>query len=928
MGAPVVGRERVLAELDGLLAAARAGTGSVVLLTGEAGIGKTTVADALVEQARGAGVPVLVGRAVPDDGAPAYWPWRRALSAPGIGLSPDLLEADAGGGDRAAEATAAVRFRIGDRICRALAAAAEPAGLVLLIEDVQSADEASLALLRHVCREVADASILLVCTVRPAHEGSDADLGDLAGAHVIRLGPFTEADVGASAVALAGGELHPSWPAYLHRLSGGNPLFVRELVRLLATEGRLAGPAGDVPVPAQLRRVAMRRMARLEPAVRDLLGVASTIGAEIDVVLLSAAVDPERRAAVPALVAEAVTAGVLVEDPGQPGRLRFSHELLRQARYEELSRTERVGWHRRVADAMEATEHAAAGLAWHRVRSAVDQAGRGTAAEACRAAAVEAADQLAFVDAARWYEQAATLLDAARPRAELLLAAADSAYRAGQFAQALERCAEVAGIAERLGLPDLAVAAAVVVRGVGGAVSEPVIALCTRARALLGDEDSARHALVLAQHAYALAAIDRFAEAGELSRRAMPMAERSGDPDALALALHAWHDVRPGPDGVADRLAAGTRLRTVATGTGRMDAALWSYVWRIEACLEIGAIDALDTEIVELSALVERLGWPMARWHLLRARTARAMIAAQYPGAERYARAARDTAGTMQDYVAVGLFHPVMAELMLRVGVLPEEYQEILAWRRFAMILPIGVVQLGLLCLAAGDRAEATALLDNARPRLADHPVDSRWLATMALGGELAARLGDTATAADCYGRLLPYEGHYVNSATSCHGSVARPLGLMAAAIGDHDAGERHLAAAVAQEQRIGSHGDAALAQVEHARVLLDRGAPGDRDRALAVAQAAVRGGRHFGMAPLVQRGEAVVRRITGGRDGDPLTAREREIAALVADGHSNRAIAERLFLSERTVETHVRNLLTKLGLANRTQVAGWFLAT
>ncbi len=98
--APVIGRERVLAELGGLLATARAGTGSVVVLTGEAGIGKSTVADALVERARSEGVPVLIGRAVADEGAPAYWPWRRALAAPDVGLAEDLLDVDASAGER------------------------------------------------------------------------------------------------------------------------------------------------------------------------------------------------------------------------------------------------------------------------------------------------------------------------------------------------------------------------------------------------------------------------------------------------------------------------------------------------------------------------------------------------------------------------------------------------------------------------------------------------------------------------------------------------------------------------------------------------------------------------------------------------------------------------------------------------------------
>jgi DNA-binding CsgD family transcriptional regulator len=249
-----------------------------------------------------------------------------------------------------------------------------------------------------------------------------------------------------------------------------------------------------------------------------------------------------------------------------------------------------------------------------------------------------------------------------------------------------------------------------------------------------------------------------------------------------------------------------------------------------------------------------------------------------------------------------------------------------MAWREIATTIPIGMVSLGLLHLDAGDTAQAVALLDKFRPALADHPVNSRWLPTVAMGGELAARLGDIATAATCYALAEPYAGHYANSATGCHGSVARSLGLMAGVAGDHDAAERHLTAAVALEEKIGSLGDAAIAQVDLGYALVARGRAGDRERALGLAEAAGRAAVQFGMPPVGERAAALVRQLAGGRADDPLTAREREIAALVAEGHANKVIAGRLYLSERTVETHVRNLLTKLGLANRTQVAGWFM--
>jgi DNA-binding CsgD family transcriptional regulator len=147
----------------------------------------------------------------------------------------------------------------------------------------------------------------------------------------------------------------------------------------------------------------------------------------------------------------------------------------------------------------------------------------------------------------------------------------------------------------------------------------------------------------------------------------------------------------------------------------------------------------------------------------------------------------------------------------------------------------------------------------------------------------------------------------------------------MALRVGEVDTAARHAADAIAMEERIGALPGLASARLLLTRVLAERGRQGDRDRALGLAEKAAAAGRRHGMPMITEQASALVDELSGVRGGAAaLTAREREIAVFLADGLSNRGIAEKLVLSERTVETHVRNLLAKLGLANRTQVAAW----
>jgi DNA-binding CsgD family transcriptional regulator len=920
----LVGRDAELGALAELRAGALAGDGAVALVVGEAGIGKSALVETAADRAAAeAGVRVLAGRAVADEGAPAFWPWLRVLDqarAEGVGgLGPELLDL------RAAEAepVSAVRFRAVEATVAALRAAAGE-GLLIVLEDLQWADDASLRLLRRLAAELSGVRLLVLGTVRDP-DGSrpmPADLAALAAEPAVRTVPVTPLDP-PEVAGLLGGAAHGSWVAPVHRLSGGNPLFVRELGRLLARDGRLERPAADLDVPVELRRLVAQRMAYLSPGCRTLLGGCAVAGEEIDVALARTLGDDAD-----IQLAEAVAAGVLVDDPLTPASLRFSHDLVRRATYAQLSRAERIGWHRRIADALAAAgvgDERLGEVARHRLRAAVEPAERRTASDACADAAAAAARKLDNVSAAEWFGQALDLLDEdpAR-RARLLLARAEADFAEGRFASALRDCGHAMDLAEQLGRADLAAAAAVVVRGYYG---DPVVlALAERAAALLGDEDSARHAEVLAQRAFVLAQLGRMAEADGFSKRAMAMAERAGEPAAMVGAIHARHQVAGMPEGVTERLSLGSRMIALAGPVGRFDTAMWGHLWRIDAAYQVGTLSVIDTELAALTALTERRGGPLARWHLLRARASRAAVVGTLREALELAAEARAVATRMQDLSGEGMYFAFVSSLTPWVGPLADLPRQlaILAAHPAADI-PITAASTANYLLQVGESGLAEDWFDRLRRHLDGLPRDLLWLPVVTLGGEAAALLGDLAVTRRCYELLTPHAGYYVNSVTALYGSASRSLGVMAHALGDPDRADRHLADAAAMEERMGALPALASARLEHARVLADRGGPGDRDRALHAAEKAAAAGRRLGMPPVAAAASALVDELTGVRGGAAaLTAREREIAALLAGGLPNRAIAEKLVLSERTVETHVRNLLAKLGLANRTQVAAW----
>ncbi|HEX5948061.1 MAG TPA: AAA family ATPase, partial [Actinomycetota bacterium] len=310
-GAPVfVGRDRELGDLSEGLEAALVGSGRLFLLSGEPGIGKSRLADELGSLARGRAARVVWGRCWEAGGAPAYWPWVQSIRALIRGGDPEALRRDlaAGAGD-VAQIVPEVRdllggveeppsldpessrFRLFDAVARFLVAAAEPNGLVLVLDDLHAADAPSLLLLRFLAGEIAESRLLVLGCYRDAdlerHGPLSAAVVELTRASVTRR--LDLRGLGRAAVAefirrTTGTDPPDRLVVGVHEETEGNPLFLVEMVRLLEHEGGMGADGGrSFPIPEEIREVIGRRLAHLPTDTSELLSVAAVLGREFDI---------------------------------------------------------------------------------------------------------------------------------------------------------------------------------------------------------------------------------------------------------------------------------------------------------------------------------------------------------------------------------------------------------------------------------------------------------------------------------------------------------------------------------------------------------------------------------------------------------------------------------------------------------------------
>ncbi|MBM2623650.1 AAA family ATPase [Actinoplanes sp. LDG1-06] len=436
-----VGREPSLQRLAAAAAAATTGQGRVMTVSGEPGIGKTSL---LRHFAVGAGLPVLWGTCPEHVAVPALWPWERILHAavaavPQHPVPPAIAEL-VGEENRPLVATDTLpRF---EAIVRYLLDVSRVTPLVVVFDHLHRADPDSLRLLAHLAESVRAGRLLLIVSYRPGEAGGLAEVLPAlarAGSTHLELGGLDTAEAEALTSAVLGRPVSRRTVDGLWSRTEGNPFFLREMIEHRSDE-----------VPVRVRDVVLRRVARLPAGSAELLSVAATAGRQFDIAVIAEAAAVDIEVALEAMDA-AVAAGLVVEDDRRLGWFRFTHPTISEVLYETTGRLRRVRRHLRIgaaaARAWADDPDLAAETAHHWLSAAeLDPGVAARAVAHAETAAGIAAANLAFDDAAELWQRAMAAADLAGSgecdRYPLLMGLGTALCRAGNHYDGLPNLVE------------------------------------------------------------------------------------------------------------------------------------------------------------------------------------------------------------------------------------------------------------------------------------------------------------------------------------------------------------------------------------------------------------------------------------------------------------------------------------------------------
>ena len=901
----VVARDAEAEILTDALKRVAAGEGrEVVLISGEAGLGKTTLVAEAARRGFTTGACVLLGRCQEDLNA-SYALFAEALHHYVVHAPDELLAAhvDTHGGELA-KMVPALRQRLGvlpeprtsdpdteryllyGAVVGLLAEASGNQPLVLVLDDLQWADKPSLQLLRHVASKVESARLLVLATFRDTELSGSHPLIEILGAlrrepgvRLVDLKGFDDTGVVAFMEAASGQRLENEEVGLAHALyreTDGNPFFVGEILRDLIETNAIyqdetgrwvaAGDLSEMALPSSVRQVISARVARLGERAGHTLSIAAVIGRDFDFDLLDAVIEVDQDELLDIL--DAATAAALVREvPDVPGRWSFSHALIQHTLYQDQGATRRARAHRRVAEALEILcgnrPGERVGELAHHWSNATQPADAAKAISYARQAAEAALEALAPDEAVRYFTQALGFVDRQREADHLLVV--DLLIGLGT-AQALvglsafrETLLDAANQARELGATDRLVAAALAnhrgfVSAIG-VIDTDRVEVLEAALAALSEVDSPARAHLLAMLCAEFTYGSPLEQRRSLADEARAMARRLGDPTTLISVLtlvriSLWvpwlHAELTRDSAEAYSLAEelGDPFLSTQGASGRQIQAIRSGDFALaQQCLDVW-------QESNEQALV-----PAASFGLRLAKVSAALMSGDPDRAEQLATEAFDLGTASGQPDAFGFYSAQLAIVRHQQGRLGELMSFV---EQAAADNPGLVFFQGARCLTALEAQESGQALKLLGAAAADGfahvPEDANWLDTLICYTEVAMELQPTASVERLLELLEPYANQIPYESVIAFPPVAFYLGGLAAALGRYDEADAYFVQTADLNTRGQMKYAEARTQLAHGRMLMRRGDAGDVSRASELLELARSAAVDFGYAMVEQR--------------------------------------------------------------------------
>ncbi|GAA2409291.1 hypothetical protein GCM10010191_17330 [Actinomadura vinacea] len=883
MTSALIGRDHPASVLNAEIERATTSHGGLVLVTGEAGIGKTTLVTSAVQRARQDGVLVLGGSCWDSAAAPGYWPWTQVVRALGRAADPGewagiqelagaelaaLLGESPGGG--------ADGFRLYDAVTTALVAASQRRPVVVVLDDLHWADAASVRLLEFAARHTWFERLLLIGAYRDVEvEGAGHPLGPqlaaLAGkATTVTLTGLGRAEVGRLMSRTVGRDPDPELVAEVHRRTGGNPFFVEQTARLWHGGGSVTAIAPGV------RDAVQRRLSLLAPPVERMLTAAAVLGREFHRRVLAATaeipVPHVDRLLDQALAARLVTAlGA--------GRFAFAHDLVRETLYGALDEDAAGDAHAAVVRALDRSPALAGRIlpaeSARHARLAGDRIDAMRAVELLKAAADHASSRLSVEEALQHLRHALEILPPGRLRERILITVelgralhydnvSDAAWRAFEQATALAR---------ELDDPEL--------------LARVALALYRYGR--LDERAEERAELVREAHRRLIGGgrpppgvLPNLQMVQELATKIAGLARRDGDREALSFGLWARHDAILGMGTAAEREELTSELAELGRRSGDQGAVAFATSFRWVALLEQGDPRFLDQyrEFVALTHDDEPTVWTVAGQvdqAIVNTMQGRFEEAAAQIGV--VTEAGEDD--SVHEFGFMGL------HLRWALDLLRGAFDEIEGIRLaiHAQGHPYATLLEGVTAAQRGDTDAALRLLEEVEDGGSPYPrmIEPLWLRFLA---QTAALSGDPKLCERARSALLPHRDLWAVGLYGCEvsGPMSLWLGVVDAAQKRWDDAVERLTGAVRSADRLGARPWAAEARLRLGETLAARAGTGDRGAARALFTEAAGEAEELGMRHLAGRAHRALAGL-GAADGPSGPAESPSGAVFRFDG-------------------------------------------